>query len=50
LTTIDFRQLEPGEIFFNWQGNELHFEPLHEGQDREGIAAYDGVDLVGSLT
>jgi len=49
-TSAEIKPLEHDEPFYNWQGHEYRFEPTHGGDNREGVNAYDGADLVGSIT
>jgi hypothetical protein len=47
---VELEQLSEGDTFLNWEGKSYTFEPLFEGESRQGLAAYDGADLVGSIT
>lgn len=47
---MDIKPLEAEEPFLNWQGESYIFEPTFLGEDRQGVNAYDGTQLVGSLT
>jgi hypothetical protein len=47
---VEYQRIQAGDEFLNWNSATLVFEPEFEGRTRYGINAFDGADLIGSLT
>lgn len=47
---MELERIRPDDEFLNWNADVLVFEPDFEGVTREGINAWDGADLIGSIT
>lgn len=47
---MEYERMQPGDTFLRWNGGTYQFDPDFEGVDRKGVNAYDGADLIGSIT
>ena len=47
---IKYRWITEGEKFFRWNGETYIFDPKFDGVDHEGINAWEGTEVIGSIT